>query len=123
MLTKFGEYMRILRIKRNLVMKDTAVSLDVTTPFLSAVENGKKKIPDDWFEKLSAIYDLESQDKKDLMVAIEQSQSKITLNLENCNEKQKELVFQFQRSFPNIDEDTTKQIIEILNRKEGKDGL
>lgn len=123
MLTKFGEYMRILRIKRNLVMKDTAVSLDVTTPFLSAVENGKKKIPDDWFEKLSAIYDLESQDKKDLMVAIEQSQSKITLNLENCDEKQKELVFQFQRSFPNIDEDTTKQIIEILNRKEGKDGL
>lgn len=123
MLTKFGEYMRILRIKRNLVMKDTAVSLDVTTPFLSAVENGKKKIPDDWFEKISAIYDLESQDKKDLMVAIEQSQSKITLNLENCNEKQKELVFQFQRSFPNIDEDTTKQIIEILNRKEGKDGL
>lgn len=123
MLTKFGEYMRILRIKRNLVMKDTAVSLDVTTPFLSAVENGKKKIPDDWFEKISAIYDLESQDKKDLMVAIEQSQSKITLNLENCDEKQKELVFQFQRSFPNIDEDTTKQIIEILNRKEGKDGL
>lgn len=123
MLTKFGEYMRILRIKRNLVMKDTAVSLDVTTPFLSAVENGKKKIPDDWFEKISAIYDLGSQDKKDLMVAIEQSQSKITLNLENCDEKQKELVFQFQRSFPNIDEDTTKQIIEILNRKEEENGL
>lgn len=104
-------------------MKDTAVSLDVTTPFLSAVENGKKKIPDDWFEKISAIYDLGSQDKKDLMVAIEQSQSKITLNLENCDEKQKELVFQFQRSFPNIDEDTTKQIIEILNRKEEENGL
>ena len=49
--TKFGEFMRILRIKRKIIMKDTAESLQVSTPFLSAVENGKKKIPDTWFEK------------------------------------------------------------------------
>lgn len=42
-ITKFGEYMRILRIKNNLLMKDTADKLNVKTPFLSAVENGKRK--------------------------------------------------------------------------------
>ena len=35
-ITKFGEYMRILRIKNNLLMKDTADKLNVKTPFLSA---------------------------------------------------------------------------------------
>lgn len=123
MLTKFGEYMRILRVKKRIVMKDTADALGVTTPFLSAVENGKKKIPDGWFEKIAKIYHLADDEKKDLMIAIEQSMSKLTINLEDCNENQKELVFQFQRSFSNIDEETTRQIIEILNRKEGKNGL
>lgn len=42
-ITKFGQYMRILRIKNNLLMKDTANELNVKTPFLSAVENGKRK--------------------------------------------------------------------------------
>lgn len=40
--TKFGEYMRILRIKNHEVMGDLAKVLNVSTPFLSAVENGKK---------------------------------------------------------------------------------
>lgn len=42
-ITKFGEFMRILRIKKNILMKDTADSLNVKTPFLSAVENGKRR--------------------------------------------------------------------------------
>ena len=40
--TKFGEYMRILRVKNHEVMGDIAKLLGVTLPFLSAVENGKK---------------------------------------------------------------------------------
>lgn len=40
--TKFGEYMRVLRIKNHEVMGDLAKVLNVSTPFLSAVENGKK---------------------------------------------------------------------------------
>jgi predicted nucleotidyltransferase component of viral defense system len=40
--TKFGEFMRILRVKNHEVMGDIAKLLGVSTPFLSAVENGKK---------------------------------------------------------------------------------
>ena len=42
--TKFGEYMRILRIKHHEVMGDIAKLLGVTLPFLSAVENGRKNV-------------------------------------------------------------------------------
>ena len=117
-ITKFGEYMRILRIKNNLLMKDTANELNVKTPFLSAVENGKKKIPSDWYEKLCSIYDLSSEEQKSLKQAIEESADVIKIDILNCNEQQKNLAFQFQRSFPDLDEETSKKIIELLKGDE-----
>lgn len=43
--TKYGEYIRILRIKYHEVMGDLANVLDTSLPFMSAVENGKKNVP------------------------------------------------------------------------------
>ena len=40
--TKFGEFMRVLRVQHHEVMGDVAKLLGVSTPFLSAVENGRK---------------------------------------------------------------------------------
>lgn len=116
--TKFGEYMRILRIKKRILMKDTANILEVKTPFLSAVENGKKKIPADWYEKISNAYDLSTTEKEELKQAIEESADQIKINLLNCNDSQKNLAFQFQRSFPDLDEETSKRIIDILKGDE-----
>ena len=39
--TKFGEFVRILRIRHHEVMGDMAGVLGASLPFLSAVENGK----------------------------------------------------------------------------------
>lgn len=50
--TSFGEFVRILRIKRHEVMGDMAKVLNVKVPFLSAVENGKKNVPSEWAERL-----------------------------------------------------------------------
>ena len=41
--TPFGEFVRILRIKHHQVMGDMAKILGTSTPFLSAVENGKNQ--------------------------------------------------------------------------------
>lgn len=113
-MSKFGEFMRILRIKRRILMKDTADALEVKTPFLSAVENGKKKIPNGWYEKISEIYNLNEDEKKELKIAIEESAENIKFKLSDCNDYQKNLVLQFQRSFSDIDEKTSKKIIKIL---------
>lgn len=40
--TKFGEFVRILRIKHHEIMGDMARMLGTSLPFLSAVETGKK---------------------------------------------------------------------------------
>lgn len=113
-LSRFGEYMRILRIKRGLLMKDTADSLGIKTPFLSEVENGKKNIPSDWYEKLSKIYNLNAEEQENLKKAIQESSNTVKINLLNYDDSKRNLVYEFQRSFPNLDEETTKKIIDLL---------
>ena len=46
--TKYGEFIRILRVKHHEVMGDTAKLFDVKVPFVSAVESGKKNVPETW---------------------------------------------------------------------------
>lgn len=113
-ITKFGEFMRILRIKKNILMKDTADSLNVKTPFLSAVENGKKKIPDDWYLRICSIYNLSNDEKDELKKAIEESTVLVKIDLSNCDYTKKNLVYEFQRSFSNLDKKTTDKIIKLL---------
>lgn len=45
MLTGIGKFLRKLRIDNEEILKDMADALGVSSAFLSAVENGRKKMP------------------------------------------------------------------------------
>ena len=117
--TKFGEYMRILRIKFHEVMGDTAKLLDVSLPFLSAVENGKRNVPSEWAEKIIRHYNLSKKESKELMEAIEESRTQIKLDLKKASEAKRSIAVQFARSFDDIDEETALKIKILLNKKKG----
>ena len=46
MITSVGRFLRKLRIDRGKILKTMAETLGVSSAFLSAVENGKKKFQD-----------------------------------------------------------------------------
>ena len=115
--TRFGELMRILRIKHHEVMGDVAKMLGVTTPFLSAVETGKKNVPDNWFDLIVNHYSLSAEEQNELSDAIDASKTQMKLNLIGSSNYKREMALQFQRSFSEIDEETAKTIIELLNSK------
>ena len=52
MITEYGKFLRKLRIDQGQILKTMAEKLGVSSAFLSAVENGKKKIPKTREEKL-----------------------------------------------------------------------
>ena len=54
--TKFGEFMRIPRVKNHEVMGDTAKLLDVKLPFVSTVESGKRNVPEERKKQWSQNY-------------------------------------------------------------------
>lgn len=118
--TKFGEYMRILRIKFHEVMGDTAKLLEVSLPFLSAVENGKRNVPSEWPEKIIKHYNLSKKESKELIEAIEESRTQIKLDLKKASDAKKSIALQFARSFDDIDDDIALKIRKLLNKKRGE---
>ena len=114
--TKFGEFMRVLRVKHHEVMGDIAVLLGISTPFLSAVENGKKNVPEEWFDILAEHYSLTDDEIKEMKYAAENSRNQIKIGLSKSESYQREVALQFARSFDDIDEDTAERILELLNR-------
>ncbi len=116
--TKYGEFIRILRVKHHEVMGDLAKVLDTTLPFMSAVENGKKNVPGEWPELLIKHYSLNNDEAAELYQSIEESKTQMKINLISANNTQRRLAVQFQRSFENLDEDTATAIMDLLNKED-----
>ena len=66
MLTRFGKRLRTLRIEENQRLKDMADKLGVTAAYLSAVENGKRRVPDSWIATLTDEYGLSPEEEREL---------------------------------------------------------
>ncbi len=115
--TQFGLRIKEIRAEHNEVMADMAKALDVSIPFLSAVENGKKNIPNDWLDTLSKHYSLSEEEKEQLKQAIEESKIQIKINLVHADNQKRKLAFQFQRSFENLNEEKIDKISKILEEE------
>lgn len=120
--TSFGEFVRILRIKRHEVMGDMAKVLNVKVPFLSAVENGKKNVPSEWAEKIAMAYSLNDSEKDELYQAIEESRTQYKIPTINAGIVQRRAALQFARSFDEMDDETATKILNLLSQKGGKQG-
>lgn len=115
--TKYGEFIRILRVKHHEVMGDTAKLFDVKVPFVSAVETGKKNVPEAWIPILIEHYNLSTEEQKELVEAVEESKPQIKINLFEAASHQKRLAIQFQRSFEKLDEETANAIFDLLKKE------
>ena len=114
--TKFGEFMRVLRVKHHEVMGDTAKLLGCMVPFISSVEYAKKNVPETWAPILIKHYHLTPAEQTELYLAIEESKTQVKINLSTANNQQRKLAFQFQRSFEKLDEATANAIMDLLDQ-------
>ena len=116
--TKFGEFMRIQRVKNHEVMADTANLFGVKLPFVSTVESGRRNVPEEWIPVLIEHYNLTAAEQAELLETVEHSKTQMKINLTSANNTQRRLAVQFQRSFENLDEDTAAAIIKLLNKED-----
>ena len=112
--TKFGEFVRLLRVKNHEVMGDMAKLLGTSTSNLSAVENGKKNVPKGWIPIIVEHYNLEGESVQNLYKAIEDSRTQMKLDLKNVDTVKRKTALQFARSFENMDDETAQNIMKLL---------
>ena len=118
--TKFGELVRILRVKHHEVMGDMAKTLGVTLPFLSAVESGKKNVPVDLIRKIVECYGLDKQAELELIQAADESKPQYKISAIGAGVTQRKAALQFARSFDQMDDETARKILELLQSQEAE---
>lgn len=116
MLTSIGKFLRKLRIDNGEILRDMANALEVSSAFLSAVENGKKKMPESWAEKLKNIYSFSPEQSEELQKAIIDTNDMVEINLHNASDNNRTLAISFAREFSSLDEETSNKILEMLKR-------
>lgn len=116
MLTYIGKFLRKLRIDNGEILKDMAEKLGVSSAFLSAVENGKKKMPDSWPKKLKDIYSFSKEQEEELQKAIIDTNDMVEIHLQDASASNRNLAISFAREFPSLDDETSEKILDMLQR-------
>lgn len=114
MLTSIGKFLRKLRIDQGEILKDMADKLDVSVAFLSAVENGKKRMPATWDKKICDLYQLSAEEREEFTSAIAETEESVEMNLYGAATQKRELAVSFARKFSDINDEQVEAIKKIL---------
>lgn len=118
MLTQIGIFFRKLRLDKGEIMKEMADKLQVSSAFLSAVENGKKKMPSNWIEEIPKIYQFTNEQDYNFKKAIAETEEVIDINLKNLSSVKREFAFSLARKIDTIDEEDIEKMLQKLREKE-----
>ncbi|WP_157669315.1 XRE family transcriptional regulator [Chitinibacter sp. GC72] len=119
MLTPFGKYLRKLRIDHGKLLKSMADSLKVTSSYLSAVEMGKKAVPDSWIGEIAAEYQLDDSEQKKLKNLAEMSKPEFKVQVpKEASDIARETVAVFARKAASLDDEAFRKLLELLKKGE-----
>ena len=113
-MSKMMDFLIKLIIDHDEILFDMAEKLEVSPSFLSAVENGKKRMPSDWNERISILYDLDLQQQDEFTKAIAETEDSIKINIANAEQKNREVAVSFARKFSDMNDEQLDEIRKIL---------
>ena len=120
MLTRFGKELRKLRIENDEILKDMAAKLHVTAAYLSAVENGNRKVPDSWVDIISREYRLNDDETASLQNMAYEDRNSVKISFDNTNEMESNLALSFARKFRTLNDEDVFKIQRILDSNKGE---
>lgn len=120
MLNEFGKFCRKLRIEKGELLRDMALKLDVTSSYLSAVEMGKRAVPEEWIKIISEEYNLDENEKEELRKAVDRSINVIKIDFSNKTDEDKETLLRLARSFDGFSPETKARLLTMLKEEENK---
>lgn len=116
MVTVYGKILRKIRIDHDELLKNMADKLQITSAYLSSIENGKRPIPNTMTRKLAKLYKLSESYEKDLYDAEDSIKTNIEFNLEKVNPHQKAMVLALARQFEDLTDKQLEEIRDILEK-------
>lgn len=123
MVTEFGKFVRKLRIDKGVVLGDMAKAIEVSSAYLSSVENGKKNITEQLLKSIVQYFFLDDAQETQLRIAAKNSATSVKFDLREASEDERTLVSAFARQVADLSTDQKQSIFEILNSRNQSKGI
>ena len=120
MATEFGKILRKVRIDHDEYLKNMADKLEVSSAFLSAIENGTKIPPTNFIGKIAEAYHLSEETITTLRESLNEYRKTVKIDVSNANKERRDLAVSFARKFDSFDKETLAEFITLLNKSEGR---
>ena len=112
MLTPFGIAIRKLRLDKGMRLLDLAKRIGLSPAFLSAIETGKKPIPDAYVVRVARAMELSPAEIRELRRAADRTRKEV--GVEELPEDQRELVAAFARKLDELPSDMMEKLKKIV---------
>lgn len=112
--TDLGKYLKKLRIDKGEKMLDMANKLNVSSAFLSSVENGKKKMPSAMMTNIISLYTPNEKEKKEFIEAAATTCDKVDIPLDNEDIRRNEVALHFATGLSQLSDEQLMEIYKIL---------
>lgn len=116
MITDFGKQLRKIRIDEQELLADMAQKLGVSSAYLSAVETGKRNIPDAWLQKIISVYKLPEERAQTLTDSFFYSKPVVKIELSQATEQQKTTALSFAKALDGLSDSDLEKIMTVVNK-------
>lgn len=114
MSTGFGKFCKKLRLENNEILYDMSSRLNVSSAFLSKVENGKAKPPVKWKQTIANEYNLDKNQISELSQYIDEARENPIINLKDLSSDDRDMMLKFARKLNDMDEASKRKFKELL---------
>lgn len=114
MTTQLGKELKKLRIDLGITLMDMSKQIGVSSAFLSAVETGRKRVPDNFLENLAAAYTEIDQQIDKYEILVNQARNEVRLFVDSNNFEDAKLATALARRFSTLDSVEKEQLKKFL---------
>jgi transcriptional regulator with XRE-family HTH domain len=114
-MTPFGEKVRLLRRERGISQRDMAASIGVSPAYLSALEHGRRGVPN-WatVQKIIGFFNIIWDDAEELQRLAEQSHPRVVIDTAGLSPRATELSNLLARTISSLGELEIEMLIRQL---------
>ena len=115
---EYGLFIRKIRKSLNENLDDMSNKLNVSIAYLSALEVGKKTIPQDFAERVAVAYSLNQEQINEMKNSIDISNGKIQIALNSMDNDQRNISLAFARTINTASQKKLEELRKLLESDE-----
>lgn len=118
MLTEIGKCLRMIRINTGDSLRTMSENLGMSSAYLSAIENGKRNVPDGFESLIMARYKLSEVDAKRIKEAIYSQKENYKVDLSKIGDNKRKVLLSITEG--ELDDEVVEKLCAVINENDNK---